>query len=237
MKVSTGYKYIKKYLYTGIKNVKNIISSPQVTEPELNNIGNDFLAERNRLMILKQSENYIEPFKSEFRCTKDMLKYAKSRCMYGIKQGYEHAIIMDIKSNKIIAEFKGDANKCSIKAIKNLNLDKENTVIMHGHVENFPLSTADVSIIDSCRISQVIAIDANGEFSLVEKTQDYQPKEFKKAFYDYSENSYDDRQIYNRTQNKEEFKRLTDDTLKHHAPKMGLRYVTNYGYLRAQKMN
>ena len=231
MNVSTGFVYLKNIFSAGLKDCKKLITPDKTVQTNHIMSRDEILAQEMKMILVKKAENYIEPLQKDFKCTKDMYQYAKNRCLDGINRGYEHVVIMDAKNNKVIAEFKGEYDHCSIKEIKGLKYNSDNIVMMHGHPENFPLSTSDVSLIDSYGFNKVIAISPNGEFSLISKQKDLKPKKYKQAFYEYSMTASDDDERFRANQNKEELKSAIDNTLKEYAPKMGLRYATNYGYL------
>ena len=54
---------------------------------------------------IPQAENKVMPLQTEFKSTKELFQYAKSRCLEGIhnSQPYEHAVIVDTKKNRVIA--------------------------------------------------------------------------------------------------------------------------------------
>lgn len=238
-----------------LKNVFNACvgkssKTVRLPEPPAVNLvsGADILAKQNRTILLKQAENYIEPLKKQFKSTKEMFDYARQRCLDGIKENYEHVVLMDIKKNIVIAEFKGIENKCSVKGLEDLILDEENTVLMHGHPIDYPISSADLSCLKNYKISQIIAIDKDNEFSLVSKK--YKPKnseskgikqyfakrkkekKLESEYIGYRE-SLGDCNMFCKNPNREIMhKRMVDSILKEYTPRMDMRYITNYSYLR-----
>ena len=234
MNVATGFVYLKNIINSGVKKSKNLFSSSKevVTKPELT--GEEILAQQKKMMLVKSAQNYVEPLQKEFKCTKDMFRYAKKRCMDGIAEGYEHAVIMDAKNNKIIAEFKGEYDRCSIKELKGLKYDSDNIILMHGHPENFPLSSPDVEMIRTFGFNKVIAISPEGEFSLVSKQKNLKPGEFRQGESDYKMSANEDCEIFKpkNFEDKENLKKAIDCTLREYTPRMGYRYATNYSYLR-----
>lgn len=234
MNVATGFVYLKNILNSGVRKGKSLFNSSKevVTKPELT--GEEILAQQKKMMLVKSAQNYVEPLQKEFKCTKDMFRYAKKRCMDGIAEGYEHAVIMDAKNNKIIAEFKGEYDRCSIKELKGLKYDSDNIILMHGHPENFPLSSPDVEMIRTFGFNKVIAISPEGEFSLVSKQKNLKPGVFRQGESDYKMSASEDCVMYkNRTPvDKENLKMAIDCTLREYTPRMGYRYATNYSYLR-----
>lgn len=184
---------------------------------------------------IPQAENKVMPLKTKFNSTKELFQYAKSRCLDGIHspQPYEHAVVVDTKKNRVIAEYKGDANSCRMNDLPALDLDEKNTVIFHGHPVSYPLSTADLYTLIDSKASCNIAINPEGEFSLVYKRNDFQPKKSKKEFKRFSMDTAED--SYTLKNKPEEYKLMLDYNLRTNSHKMGLRYVTNYNSLAANK--
>lgn len=184
---------------------------------------------------IPQAENKVMPLQTEFKSTKELFQYAKSRCLEGIhnSQPYEHAVIVDTKKNRVIAEYKGDANSCRMNDLPYLDLDEKNTTIFHGHPVSYPLSTADLNTLIESKVSCNIAINPDGEFSLAYKRNDFQPKKSKKAFKEFSMNTAEE--AYTLKNRHDEYKLLLDYNLRTDSHKMGLRYVTNYNVFVANK--
>ena len=174
-----------------------------------------------------------KPLQKDFRCTKDLFSYAKKRCIDALNNEapYEHVVIADIKKNKVLTEFIGEENKCNIEGIENFNLDKENTVVIHGHSDSTPISVCDMYTLLKNNLRQIIAVDKKGQFSLVAKSPnmsnniDAKYKKYAKEHYELTDEM---------TQNNvyELYNIATDYVLKKHTPLMGLRYISNYDYLR-----
>lgn len=205
------------------------------------------------LEILRKADNFVEPAKRDFDSTKTMFEYAKQRCIETLKsKNSEHAIIMNTKTNKVLGEFIGDSQCVPMSTFNDLNIDKSDIVVMHGHPKNFPLSYADVSFLRDTGIKSIIAVDINGEFSFVgrkyglEKPKSkiglinlYNKKSEtnreKRAFLSYSATSCEDAEFFRNAKLEEGWKCAIHDTLKTYIPSMNLRYVTNYDYLKNTK--
>ena len=180
---------------------------------------------------VKETSQLVEPLRNDFTSTKDMFTYAKKRCVDAINSAkpYEHTVLVDTKKNKVMAEFIGDANHCNLDGIEKMQLDKDNTILLHGHPVGTPISSADVSTILNTPVTQVIAFDKDGKFSLVAKKIDKKPNvskefnNFRLEQYDLADEMADNGQF-------ELYNKATDYVLKKHAPLMGLRYISNYAY-------
>ena len=252
MNVSTGYVYLKNIFVKAEGKAKKVKPS-DLTEDIAKNIkGSEIMSEQKRIMLIKNDKNFVESLKKEFKSTKEMFAYAKERCIDGIKKGYEHTVIMDTKTNKVIAEFKGDAKSCKIDCIDLMKLDKENTAVMHGHPKNFPLSHGDICFLKNYGFKQMIAVDEKGEFSLVyrknlpQKTEDKkglknwylerrERKRLEREFVSYSANSMEDYCFFKNGTAELPYKCGVDYTLKSCMPKLNMRYVTNFSYLKERK--
>ena len=133
----------------------------------------NILKKQNTKPVQRQIKSVqTKPLQKDFRCTKDLFSYAKKRCIDALNNEapYEHVVIADIKKNKVLTEFIGEENKCNIEGIENFNLDKENTVVIHGHSDSTPISVCDMYTLLKNNLGQIIAIDKKGQFSLVAKT-------------------------------------------------------------------
>ena len=115
---------------------------------------------------VKETSQLVEPLRNDFTSTKDMFTYAKKRCVDAINSDkpYEHTVLVDTKQNKVLAEFVGDANHCNLNGIERMQLDKDNTILLHGHPVGTPISSADVSTILNTPVTQVIAFDKEDTF-------------------------------------------------------------------------
>ena len=139
-------------------------------------------------------------------------------------------VARDGRSLLLIAEdVEGEANHCNLDGIEKMQLDKDNTILLHGHPVGTPISSADVSTILNTPVTQVIAFDKDGKFSLVAKKIDKKPNvskefnNFRLEQYDLADEMADNGQF-------ELYNKATDYVLKKHAPLMGLRYLSNYAY-------
>ena len=222
---------------TKMKKCLNVMRSafthiPATSEASSAKTGSEILAEQNKV-IVKRAANQIEPLQTKFASTKDMLKYSKERIIDTLKKsGKEHTIIIDLKKNEVLAEYIGDKNKCSLENLKDLPIDKENTAILHGHPDSYPLSRGDVMTLLEYDVNQIIAIDINGEFSLISKQAGIPAASVKsKPAQNFHNECMANLESYYDVHCDDLLKELTHETLKHHAKPLGLRYVTNYGYL------
>ncbi len=194
-----------------------------------------FLGLRIRNLLKKQYKktnidvsNKIKQPQMQFKSTKDLFVYSKNRCVNALKkeQPYEHALIVDTKKNMVIAEYIGDVRRCKIEDLNQLDLDKKNTAIIHGHPDNVPISSKDIKTMLNSGVYQVIAINSNGEFSLVAKTLK-KDKNINKKFQEFKMDLYNEYKL-----SPQENNLFTHDVLSKHIPLMGLRYVSNYKCLK-----
>ena len=175
-----------------------------------------------------KADNRIKPLQTEFKSTKDLYAYAKTRCLDALNQPspYEHALILDTKRNKVIAEYIGDSKVCTIEDLSKLDLDKKNITIVHGHPENYPISIPDIKTLINSEINKVIAFNKKGEFSLVAKQKELTP-EYSKHLKSMANETYVEKMAHN-----DLYKSYLDYNLRRHIPLMGLRYVSNYTFLK-----
>lgn len=172
--------------------------------------------------------NKIKPLKIQFNSTKDLFEYSKNRCINALKQEqpYEHALIVDTKKNTVIAEYIGDSKKCKIEDLNQLDLDKQNTAIIHGHPDSTPISTTDVKTMLDSGVYQVVAFNSKGEFSIVSRTP-RNVENINKKLMDLSMDSYNEYPLSHTIYNP-----FMHSMLSKHMPLMGLRYVSNYKCLK-----
>lgn len=235
----------------GIKAVKNLFRSAPKEAPVLNTDGQNILAEQAKA-VLKLSENYVEPAQTKFPSTKSMLRYSSARCVDTLKkENVEHTVIFNLKTNNVLAEFKGDSCKCPLGDIDALLVDKENIGLMHGHPIDFPLSFADVAFMRNYGINQIIAVNPRGEFSFVGRKQSTAKKSNiglvdwyrarvnknreEQAFINYSATSSEDAIFFRFDTSQQGWKEAIHDTLETYIPPMNMRYVTNYSNLKTKK--
>ena len=173
----------------------------------------------------------VTPAQSEFRSTKDLFSYARLKCVAAIKSPspYEYAVVADIRRNKVIAEYMGDAEKCRLDDLAKMNVDADNTVIFHGHVDGSPISPVDVKFLIDSDIYQIVAFDRMGRFSLVSKKDKLSTDSLKKM---YSQYRFENLTETAETKNTDFPMRslAMDAVLEKHAPLMGLRYVSSFPY-------
>lgn len=181
----------------------------------------------NKTNVIKPY-NKIKPIQSEFKSTKDLFTYAKKRCVDALNSStpYEHALILDTKKNKVISEYIGNSNTCPIPDLFSLNIDKKNTAIIHGHPDSTPISSTDIKTMLKAQVYQIIAINSKGEFSLVSKTLQ-QDKNINKKFQEFKMDLYTEYNLSNKESNQ-----FIHSVLSKHMPIMGLRYISNYKYLK-----
>ena len=175
-----------------------------------------------------KSNNRINPIQTKFKSTKDLFTYAKKRCLNALNQSapYEHALILDTKTNKVIAEYLGDSKSCAIENLNILDINKKNITIIHGHPENYPISIPDIKTLINSGINKIIAINKKGEFSLVAKQKELSPNYSK-----YLKKMRDETYLEDFSDN-ELYKSYLDNNLRVHIPLMGLKYVSNYTFLK-----
>lgn len=230
MKISTIFAPIKK-CFTKFQHSETSQSSVKMADGTIN--GLELLGEQNRVFI--RPKNQVEPLQTEFNSTKDMYAYAKGRCVDALKSKtpYEHTVLVDTKENKVLAEYVGDENNCKIDNFDMLVKNPDYTILVHGHPNSYPLSGADVSLLMRYNVNQVMAVNEKGEFSLVAKRLE-RPTE--KVINNTKDNylkelSYIGEDFYGHTDS-ELYKVMCHENLKHNADNMGLRYLTNYFYLK-----
>ncbi len=181
----------------------------------------------------KKQSIQAEPLQRDFRCTKDLFVYAKQRCIQALNQPepYEHVVIADTKKNKVIVEYVGNSKYCRIDGFEKLNLDKQNTVLIHGHPSSTPISPGDIYTLLNSNLTQVVAINDKGNFSLVAKSTNFD-KNVDKAYKRFRNDHFDltSEMLFHNAY--ELYNNATDYMLKKHTPLMGLRYCSNYDYLR-----
>ncbi len=233
----------------GISKIKSLLHSATKEAPVIKSDGSKVLAEQTKA-ALRLAENYVEPAQLNFPSTKSMLQYSSTRCVDALKkENIEHTVVFNLKSNKVLAEFKGDSHTCKLNNIEAVLQDKENIGVMHGHPQSFPLSYNDIKFLRDYGINQIIAVDENGRFSLVGKRpapvrakskiglvnwyrKKVDVKKEKQAFLNYSETSAEDAEFFRNAKSNESWKNAIHDTLKTYIPPMNMRYVTNYKDLK-----
>lgn len=185
--------------------------------------------------VVRHASNRVEPLKTEFASTKELFQYAKMRCLNALhsNEPYEHAIVADTKKNKIIAEYIGDRNSCSLEDLPFLELDKEHTIIFHGHLKELPLSSTDLKTLINSNTFCNVAFNPKGEFSLAYKTKDFQTNASKEKFKEYALKSAEE--TYDIRNNISAYGEMLDYLLRIDAKSMGLKYVSNYNAFAKNK--
>lgn len=231
MKVSNIFIPIKK----GINYIKGKSSRAAVSTPKDKTMDSlNIMGAQNRVLV--EVNNRVKPLQTDFKSTKELFSYAKQRCLDGLKSDkpYEHTVLIDTKQNKVLAEYKGDANCCKLGDFDKLIKNPESTILVHGHPNNHPLSNGDVNILLNYDINQVIAVNKNGEFSLAaKKVGRKNSPETDSAIKTYQNNAHEiSDEFYGHT-DCELFKEFNNDNLKKHANGMGLRYISNYSSFKS----
>ncbi|MCR5265209.1 MAG: hypothetical protein K6E29_01280 [Cyanobacteria bacterium RUI128] len=195
--------------------------------------GAEALAEQNKAFV--RPPNQVDPERTDFASTKEMFGYAKERIIPKLEkeEPFEYTVVANIKDNKVLAEYTGEANSCSLANIDSLPLDEENVVLIHGHPDSFPISRADVRTLLKHKINQVIAIDKDGKFSMVARRRDVPVASLKSEEYQVFSSEIDANSdtCYDMPTNKL-LKHMTHYTLGHYSDRLGIRYITNYPYLK-----
>lgn len=235
MKIQNVFYPIKN----SIKTIsRKIFTNSSESMSELSNSGLEMLGNQNRLLI--KAENQIEPLKNDFKSTKELFEYAKSRCIEGLKSEtpYEHSVIVDTKQNRVIAEYKGDNKHCSMVNIENFVKNPDYTIIFHGHPSGYPLSSTDIHFLLNHNVNQIVAINEAGEFSLVAKNiKRPDERSFKKVKRRFDDEVMGYASDFYSCDHSNLYMGLIHYNLEKHAEGMGLRYLTNYSYLKKGKLN
>ena len=223
-------------VYAPLKNYFNVVRNSFVCASKHERAyvegGAEALAQQNKILV--RSVNRVEPERVNFNSTKEMFEYAKSKVISPL-QGEapsEYTVVMNVKENKVLAEYRGDASSCSLSDLETLPLDDLNVVLMHGHPDSYPISKMDVKTLLNYTINQVIAVDKDGKFSMVARRNGIKHANLKSNEYKkFSAECDDNMDSYLDSHNKEMQKLMTHTTLSRFADSLGLRYVTNYPYL------
>ena len=192
---------------------------------------------KNTDATVKWAKNQVKPLQETFTSTKEMFAYAKERCLADLsrRKPREHALLLDLKENRVLAEYVGNSNSCQLDNIESYPINSKNTVIFHGHLDNMPISGVDVYFLLNNNVNQVIAINEKGEFSIIEKVSHAKSnEEIKKAYEIYEQKSIEnyDRYYDNRAISRYLYKAAKNDLLNKCSESMGLRYLTNYSIFR-----
>ena len=129
--------------------------------------------------------NPLSLFKTDFNSTKELYSYAKKKIIYCAKEeNKEYLIIANTKTNKILYEKMGDEDSVDIKEFSFPQKEKNNIVLMHGHVTKFgsPLSPADCLHLCNEKYEKIIAINKKGRFALLQRKVDSNTEEAKMFF-------------------------------------------------------
>ena len=132
------------------------------------------------------SKNYVEPIKKQFNSLRELLRYARGRCIEPLKgkKPYEHLVIIDPKTKRVLGEYKGNS-ECISEGLAGLVTPKE-AIIVHGHptqiIKNGQKLAMPVSLNDAFSLGAkgrkgkvVYAFDEQGYFSLLRKKPDFKP--------------------------------------------------------------
>ena len=228
MKLQSVYNPIKKCFNV----VRNSFRRASECRRDYEQSGAEILSQQNKVFV--RPANQVESECVDFKSTKEMFEYAKDKVIKPLKmeKSYEYTVVANVKDNKVLAEYKGDVNSCTMSNLESLPLDDKNVVLIHGHRDSYPISRPDVVTLLNYRINQVIAIDKDGKFSMVAKRNDVpsvglKSKEYKKFSNECDANT----DVYLDMHSEKVLKEMTHSTLKSHADGLGIRYITNYPYL------
>lgn len=226
MKISNIFAPIRK----GINHIKGKAPKTE-TKPSEDKTMSALEAMDVQNRVLVKPNNMVKPLQTEFKSTKELFSYAKKRCTDALKSDkpYEHTVLVDTKQNKVLAEYKGNVNECEIKDFDKFVKNPDDTILIHGHPNNHPLSNPDVKLLLSYDVNQVMAVNKNGEFSLAAKRAGRQETSAtKSAAETYQNNAKEINEEFWGHKECELYKEFNNDNLKKYADGMGLRYVTNY---------
>ena len=226
MKISKIFTPIRK----SINYIKGKSSQPiEKTTADKTMSALEAMGAQNKILV--NTTNMVKPLQTKFKSTKDLYAYARKRCVDALKsdQPYEHALLVDTKQNKVLAEYKGNIEVCEIKDFDKLIENPDSTILIHGHPNNHPLSNPDVKLLLDYNVNQVMAVNKNGEFSLAAKRAGrVDTPKTKAAATEYQNTAHEISNDFWGHKESELYKEFNHDNLKKYADGMGLRYVTNY---------
>lgn len=103
--------------------------------------------------------------KIKFRTNEVALKYAKNRVLHALhcKQPFERGII--ISDSTILSEINGTYKSVDT----NKELDCLNTIFIHGHPQDTPISQPDSKVLLLSNAKEIIAYNSKGEYSSLKK--------------------------------------------------------------------
>ena len=226
-------------VFTPIKKCMNIVRTAfsRDTKPVAQDLvasGAEAMDSQGRAMV-EMAKNQIVPERTDFRSTKEMFGYSKGKIIPALEgeNPYEYTVVANVKDNKVLAEYKGDDHKCTLDNLESMLSEDQNVVLIHGHPGSYPISPTDVTTLLRYNIGQIIAIDKNGQFSMVAKRADVPSAKVKsKAYKSFDKDCLDDYDMYYSIRSDQLLKHSTHDTLKKNADNLGIRYCTNYEYLK-----
>jgi len=120
-----------------------------------------------------------------FRSTKELYAYARKKIINcAQKENKEYLIIANTKTNKILFEKKGSRDFVDIREFSFPQKEKENIVLLHGHVTRLgaPLSQADCYNLCDVKYEKIIAFNKKGRYSLLQRKPDSNTEEAKRFF-------------------------------------------------------
>ena len=129
--------------------------------------------------------NPLSIFKTDFGSTKELYAYARNKIINcAKKENKEYLIIANTKTNKILFERMGSEDFVDIRDFSFPSKEKDNIVLMHGHVTRFgsPLSPTDCYNLCDEKYKKIIAFNKKGRFSLLQRKADSNTEEAKKFF-------------------------------------------------------
>ncbi|MBQ7450521.1 hypothetical protein IJS77_03815 [bacterium] len=180
-----NFSPIKKIVQRDFSKITSAISHSQACGKIIGDLGS---VKTSAISILKkdlfQSENYVEPAKKQFNSLRELLRYSRARVTDALKgkNPYEHLVIIDPKTKKVLGEYKGDGKSVYEGFKASLNTPK-NAIIIHGHptqiLKNGQTITTPVSFSDAISIADrgkvIYAFNEQGQFSFLRKKIDFKP--------------------------------------------------------------
>lgn len=130
----------------------------------------------------KFNPDYVKPIQTEFTSYISVQNYAKNRAVEALKtdKPYEHLILIDKKTNKVIGEYKGTSQEVNEGV---LGMLKSNSRVsqVHGHPTMFlkdgkpvtsPVSWPDFVAVNH-KGEEIFAYNIRGEYSVIRKQPGY----------------------------------------------------------------
>ena len=135
----------------------------------------------DRLFEMLCGGKSVEPPKTAFKGLKQARQYAKERCMpyaFGTETPQEYLVVIDKKTNSIAGEFEGDSHHVTIpfgfKTPKNASYVHPHPInTTDGSRVSTPISLPDFVQLNKTEAEDIIAFNADGEFSLLMKKPNF----------------------------------------------------------------